>query len=66
MSDNDYLRCTECRAETNTKASDLYESMGKTKAGKPRKRTAWIKTLGTLVSGWLCDACLTRAEREAD
>lgn len=64
METDDLLRCTECGAETNTSAGDLFESMGRTKAGKWRKRSRWLKTMAALVEGWLCDDCLTKAEAE--
>lgn len=61
---NDYLRCTDCGRETNVTAESLYESFGKTKAGKWRKRRGWLKVLSFTVTHWLCDDCLTVAEIE--
>lgn len=59
-----YLRCTQCGRETNVTAESLYESFGKTKAGTWRKRLGWLKALSAVVTDWLCDDCLTIAEKE--
>lgn len=60
----DYLICTDCGKETDTTVDSLYEPMSRTKAGKRRKRTGWLKTLNDLVCNWRCNGCLDHAEAE--
>lgn len=62
--DDDFLRCVDCGAKTDVTAQSMFDRMGTTKAGKPRKRSGWLKTLGAIVEEWRCNRCLDREDEK--